>query len=504
MALTEPLPLPTARVEDMPLWLAQLERMGLQSVLDAPVATPGHRGGRSRGWVRGRWLTPMLSEADHRLHHVKPGTAPRRDTRRQCTGQPGQPLEVSDDRLATGLEALSDEARWSACDGAFQQHARRGYDRHPACRRLDRTTASGHGTGTEDGLCPCGHRQDPRPDLPQVQVMVSALEPLGLPVAPDVVPGQRADEPLSLPALARVREGLGRRGRLDGGDGQRGALEPRAYRQAGGDSDWCPGAAVQRPPAVLAGDLTPGWTGEPALPVRPRQPPGRPPEQIAAGFERRESVTAAVAGKPYRWLERRLVMRSCQLAQAGERGLRARLANAQAAVTALQTRGRGPRRGPDPRALRQAVDTSLSRDRVPGRRHVRYQARFWERPRRRDGRREAPVRLAWDVQGTVSLDQEAVAAAVRPRGWRVSVTTQPAEARALQEAVLASRHEYLVARALGRLKGRPLSLTPRDRARDDHATGLIRLWSRGWRGLTRRECVIRRRLAAARTGLAGR
>jgi len=43
----------------------------------------------------------------------------------------------------------------------------------------------------------------------------------------------------------------------------------------------------------------------------------------------------------------------------------------------------------------------------------------WERPRRRYGGRDATVRLEWDGQVSVSLDQEAVAAAVRQLGWRV-------------------------------------------------------------------------------------
>jgi hypothetical protein len=138
-------------------------------------------------------------------------------------------------------------------------------------------------------------------------------------------------------------------------------------------------AAVQLPPAVWAGDLTPGWTGAQALTWLHRPPLGSPPAQIAEGVERREGVTAEVAGTPYR----------------------------------------GQPRGPDPSALRQAVDTLLSRARVPGLRHVRDQERFWERPRRRDGRREATGQLEWDVQVTVSLDQEAVAAAGRQRSWRV-------------------------------------------------------------------------------------
>ena len=53
------------------------------------------------------------------------------------------------------------------------------------------------------------------------------------------------------------------------------------------------------------------------------------------------------------------------------------------------------------------------------------------------------------------------------------------------------------------LSGRPLLLTPMSRQRDGHATGLIRLLSVGLRVLTRLECVVRRRLAAEQTALAG-
>ena len=50
--------------------------------------------------------------------------------------------------------------------------------------------------------------------------------------------------------------------------------------------------------------------------------------------------------------------------------------------------------------------------------------------------------------------------------------------------MLAYRSAYLVERSFGRLKGRPLSLTPMYVQRDDHATGLIRLLAVAWRVLT--------------------
>ena len=182
------------------------------------------------------WLTHILSQADHRLNHVEPWAEQRLHTLRGCTGQRIHPLDVSDDRLAAVLGALSDEARWSAFESALNQHLLRVYDLQPECVRLDSTTASGYWSVTEDGLFQFGHSQDHRPDLPQVKVMLSALDPLGLPVATEVVPGQRADDPLYIPAIARVREGLGRRELLYVGECKMGALETRALLQVGGDS----------------------------------------------------------------------------------------------------------------------------------------------------------------------------------------------------------------------------------------------------------------------------
>jgi transposase len=501
--MAETLTIVSERIDDIPILLAQLARLAVQPLLDEHFPTHGNWVGLSLGWVSVLWLTHILSEGDHRLNHVAPWAKQRLQTLQACTGQLVHALDVSDDRLATVLEAVSDDTRWRACEGALNQHTLRVYDLQPACVRLDSTTANGHWSVTEDGLFQFGHSKDHRPDLPQVKIMVSALDPLGMPVATDVVPGQRADDPLYIPAIMRVRESLRRRGLLYVGDCKMGALETRAFIQAGGDYYLCPLSETHLPSAVLAEYLTPVGTGEQPLSLIHRTQAGGPPELIAEGFERVELVPAEVAGHRASWQERRLVIRSCQLAQAAERGLRGRLAKAQAEITALNTRGRGRRRCADPRALRETVDAILTRYRVHGLLHVRYTERFWERPVRRSGGRDATVRLEWDGQVTVSLDQEALAAAVRQLGWRVYVTTQPPEQLSLQEAVLAYRNEYLVERAMGRLKGRPLSLTPMYLEREDHATGLIRLLSIGLRVLTLLEFGARQRLAMAKTKLEG-
>jgi hypothetical protein len=105
------------RVDDIPVLLAHLARLGLQPLLEEHVPTHGNGVGLSLGWVSGLWVTPILSEGDHRLHHVAPWATQRRHTLQACTRPPVHPLDVSDDRWATVLEVLSDDRRWRAFEG---------------------------------------------------------------------------------------------------------------------------------------------------------------------------------------------------------------------------------------------------------------------------------------------------------------------------------------------------------------------------------------------------
>ena len=59
------------RVDDIPLLLAQMERMGVPSLLDEFFPTHGNWQGLSLGWTTTVWLVHIISEGDHRLNHVQ-------------------------------------------------------------------------------------------------------------------------------------------------------------------------------------------------------------------------------------------------------------------------------------------------------------------------------------------------------------------------------------------------------------------------------------------------
>jgi transposase len=491
------------RVDDIPLLLAQQEHMGVQSLLDAHFPTHGNWEGLSLGQVAEVWLTHILSQGDHRLNHVQTWAGKRLGTLSLGIGQEVHALDFSDDRLGDVLRALSDDVRWDAFEGALNRHSLRVYDLSPEQVRLDSTTASGYWSVTSDGLFQFGHSKDQRPDLPQVKVMLSTLDPLGMPLATEVLSGQRADDPLYIPAISRVREGLGRRGLLYIGDCKMGALATRAFTHAGGDFYLCPLSETQLPPEVLESYLAPVWAGTQGLTDIYREEENGERARIAEGYERVETLTAEVDGQTITWLERRLVLHSLKQAQAAEAALRARLAKAQDALAALNQRGRGRKRFADVEPLRQAAEAVVERHQVHGLLRLSYEESVHERPVRRYGERPATVRVEREVQATAVVEERVLEEVIRRLGWRVCATDAPVERLSLTQSALAYRNQYIIDRGMGRLKGQPLSLTPMYLQRDDHATGLIRLLSIGLRVLTLLEFVVRRRLAAEGTQLAG-
>ena len=315
--------------------------MGVPQLLDELYTSHGNRRGLSLGWLAAMWLTHIVSEADHRLSHVRRWAKQRLETLQYCSGQVVAELDFTDDRLADVLQALSDDVRWSAFESSLNGNLLRVYDLSTERVRVDATTASGYWAVTEEGLLQFGHSKDHRPDLPQVKVMLSSLDPLGMPVVTQVVSGERADDPVYVPAITQVRQGLGCRGMLYVGDSKMGALATRAFVQSGGDYYLCPLGLVQVPAEVLQRYLAPVWTEQQALTPVYRQREDGSQEQIAEGFERMEELTAEVDGETVIWTERRLVIRSLSLAKKAIRGLHTRLAHAQAELAALTERKRG-------------------------------------------------------------------------------------------------------------------------------------------------------------------
>ena len=268
--------------------------------------------------------------------------------------------------------------------------------------------------------------------------------------------------------------------------------ETRARSVAAGDYSLCPRPQVPRAAGAFEAALETVWHG--THPLRPvvREGPAGQPELMAEGDESPVVLRQKGHGKMERWTARRWRGRSVRQAQAAEASLRARVATALAQLAALNQRGRGPKRFEEVSPVRPAAVAIVPRYGVEDLLWFRLTQHGTPRPVRAS--RGQRARIAAERQATmeVGVDEVAVEAAVRRVGWRVYGTHHPGASLSLAPAVWAYRSESQGERSWGRLKGRPLSLTPMSVQRDDHATGRMRLWSIALRVLTRVECVGRR------------
>src|SRR5258708_16699309 len=105
--MAEQLNVKTERVDDIPILLAQSHTIGIPELLDEYFKPHGNWEGISLGWTTVVWLAHILSEGDHRMNQVQTWAASRLQTLQICSEQPVRALDVSDDRLAIVVYALS-------------------------------------------------------------------------------------------------------------------------------------------------------------------------------------------------------------------------------------------------------------------------------------------------------------------------------------------------------------------------------------------------------------
>jgi transposase len=156
------------RIDDLPLLLAQLQRMQVAPVLDKHFPTHGNwAGDLSFGEVASVWLAYVVSTGDHRLNHLQDWAASRLEMLCACLGKPVRSQDFHDDRLADMRDALQDPTAWAAFEQDLHAGLVRVYDLPTKTVRVDTTTASTYAQVDDcgGGLFQFGHSKDYRPDI---------------------------------------------------------------------------------------------------------------------------------------------------------------------------------------------------------------------------------------------------------------------------------------------------------------------------------------------------
>ncbi len=500
--MKEELSLTTERIDDFVVLLRLMQQMELPGILDRHLPRHWLQQGLSWGWTASIWLAHIVSQGDHRKLTVRDWVRQAHDTLEQVTGLDIRETDFTDDRLTIVLRHLADAARWQAIEQELGQHLVRVYELEEQPIRVDATTVSGYRDGGEDSLWQFGHSKDD-PALRQIKAMMATLDPLGLPLALDVVSGEQADDPLYIPTIDRVLRCLGRTGLLFVGDSKMSALATRAHLQAHGQYYLTPLALVGETAQQMPGWIQAGVAqGEALTQVQSEDEQ----HMLAQGYQ----VNRACVWEGLSWQERVLVVRSHAYAETQRRHLEDRLEKAQAALLALTPPvGRGKRQITEEAALQGAAEAVLAKHRVVGlltytaTRESEQAVKFVGRGRGGANRpQQVSERVRYQITA-VQRNEEAIADLVSTLGWRAYATNAPKARLSLSQAVREYRHEYHIEHGFGRLKGAPLSIAPLFVKRDDQVRGMTHLLSVALRLLTLIEFVVRRSLQQQGATLAG-
>src|ERR1700729_3818802 len=235
METTAQIQLQHERVDDLPLLIGFLLKMGLPQLLDRFLGSHHLHEGLSNGNLAVVWIAFILSKGNHCKVSVQDWANTHHETLQTLLDQPVRRyVEFSDDRLGIVLRRLS-EASWDELESELWQATCQVYEIPADVIRLDATSSYGYHVTASDGLMQYGHSKDHRPDLPQFKLMAAVAQPTSQVIACDIVPGNCADDPLYLPLIRRIRKQLGRKGLLYIGDCKMAALEIRADLADKGD-----------------------------------------------------------------------------------------------------------------------------------------------------------------------------------------------------------------------------------------------------------------------------
>jgi len=499
----------TERIDDFPLLLEIMVQLGLPGIIDQHLHRHGLQQGLSWGWIATIWLAHILTQSNPRKQPVQVWVRQAPETIERITGMKVNELDFTDDRLTLLLRRLSNPETWQAIETDLGRSIIRVYELKPERVRLDATTVSGYHASGEDTLFQYGHSKDD-PSLAQVKVMMASLDPLGLPLATQVVAGNTADDPLYVPAVDRVLQIIEGVGLLFVGDCKMSALLIRAHIHQRGQHYLCPLAQTGK-----TGQAMLEWIGAANAGQYPMETVYAENEQgerkfLAEGYTFERRIQVDMSGEFTEWTERVLVVRSESYRRVLQEGLVGRLERETEELLALTPApGRGKRQIQDESELVTAAEAVLKAHDIEGllgytfERQEKHQTKYLGRGR---GSPERPkqeiVTVRYQIT-TITRQEEAITALQKTFGWRAYVTDAPVEHLTLRQAVLTYRDEWLIERGFHRLKGVPLSLSPLFVKRDDQVVGLTNLLSLAVRFLTLIEFVVRRKLKQNQEKLVG-
>lgn len=461
-------------LDSLPIILHLLKKMNIIGLINTIFIPHKNWTGLSIGETIGIWLCYIITQQDHRMCSVENWIETKQQILSDFFGHQISPKQFLDDRLARVLDYFSDSEKWNEFESQLNATIIRIYGDFSDIVRIDMTTANSDGIVTNSGLLQFGHSKDD-PTTPQVKIALSVLDPLGLPLTVNVLPGNTADDPLYIPVMESVLKKINNMRLLFVGDCKMSALATRLYAHLHQTDYLCPLTEVAHPnDEIMAAVRSFENSGELMTPVKREYYDGDE-AIIAEAFEIKVTRCATEEGTDHLWAERLIYAKSFAHAEKQRAKIDSQLEESLDEIIAMNNRGRGRpvyRSGTEAEVKIQSI---LKNHSVEGLISYEIQEDVTERNIRAYGNKPARTEKKISVKISAKLNQEAYLAKIESLGWRVYVTNRSEELLSIESVVLAYRDQYIIEHAFHRLKGKCLSLTPIHIQKDNRIDGLVKL-----------------------------
>jgi len=496
------------RIDDIPLLLHWLDAMRVQESIDSIWLPHGNRGGLSYGQLASLFVTYVVHSLNHRLYQMEEWLTSHLAVIQSSTGWDLTAKDATDDRLARMLEVLGstddDNLRFQREMG---RHLIEAYELPTEVARYDTTSFSVyHAPGRQgpDSILRFGYSKDHRPDLPQFKQGLATLDPAGLPLFSETLPGNGSDDPLYFPAWRQLKQNIGHADFLYVADCKASALSTRAaIDQEGGFYLFPLPMTGEIPEQLCQLVLHPPAELQPIF-LAPTADQKVPPTKIGQGFAVHKPMqTNLDGGSLHGWNEQWFVVQSHAYAESQTKACIERIQKAEQELQRLK-----PKKAETPQQFQHRAEKVLENRDCQGlltlevRETVTQRQKYLGRGR---PKADSPRQVVELRQLTLRFQREdaSIEQRLRLAGWRIYVSNMAPSRLSLRQSVRYYREEWRVERGFHRYKEGSLPVLPLFLRVPERIKGLMMLLTVALQAITLLEYVARRELAAHQDELAG-
>jgi transposase len=458
----------------------------------------------SYGQLAVLFITYVLYSLTHRLSGMEKWVVQHKKVIEKVTGWKLGDKEATDDRLGIMMEVLcEDEDKSVEFQLQIGGHMIQAYDLPTEIGRYDTTSFNVYHDpeNRNKGLLNFGHSKNHRHDLLQFKQGLGTLDPAGIPLVTETLPGNKADDGCYVPAWRRMAKTIGHTEFLFIADSKAAALETRATVDKEKGYYLFPMPMTGNTPEELKRlVLNPPVEPQEILLEPLTDEKGEEPRVVGVGFVVEKEMEDETG---HRWTERWMVSRSDTHAERKKRAFLKRLEKTEERLNKLKARKEESFESFRARAEKiletQNIDNAVSLKVTDSISHIKkYEGKGRPGPNR-------PYKMI--KTRTFNLDFErnesAIEQSLNLAGWRIYVTNTPENRLSLNKSTRYYRNEWLVERGFHRFKKGRIPALPLYLRIPERIKGLMLLLTIALQVLTLIEFVARRELAEKNETLQG-